>query len=83
MMGVVMMMVMMLLMMMVTYLVSPWGRYGEAGITVVYAGAAPGMHMHYLAELFPEVKVGMMMMIMMMRMRMRMRMMMMMICRRR
>lgn len=29
--------------------------YSEPGITVVYAGAAPGTHIGYLSRLFPEV----------------------------
>jgi len=31
-------------------------RYVQEGVTVVYAGAAPGTHLNYLAELFPSVK---------------------------
>ncbi len=30
--------------------------YGENGITVVYAGSAPGTHIPYLSKLFPTVK---------------------------
>ena len=32
------------------------GRTGTAGGTVLYAGAAPGFHMVFLSELFPNVK---------------------------
>lgn len=31
-------------------------KYGVSGSTVVYAGAAPGTHIHYLIELFPELQ---------------------------
>ena len=31
-------------------------KFGVSGSTVVYAGAAPGTHIHYLIELFPELK---------------------------
>ena len=30
-------------------------RFSEPGITCVYAGAAPGTHIPYLTQLFPEV----------------------------
>lgn len=31
-------------------------HFSEPDITVVYAGAAPGTHINYLADLFPQVR---------------------------
>ena len=31
-------------------------RYSQDGMTVVYAGAAPGTHISYLSELFPSLR---------------------------